>query len=172
MAAASPLGKDLSGVPSREYGSDYQSHALEQYSLYVKMADNVSKRRQSANTYLLSANTVIAAILGLVAGIPGRNSSLVFLVVAGIAGMLLSYTWYRLIASYRQLNSGKFKVIHEMESLLPLRPYYAEWVALGQGNDPKLYRPFTSVETWIPALFFALYLLLVVYSVASSIVGT
>jgi len=139
---------------------------LEQYRLYVQMADKISERRQSANTYLLTVNTVLAAVLGLAATIPGRISSLAFLVVGGIAGMVLAYTWYRLIASYRQLNSGKFKVVHAIEHLLPLRPYDAEWTALGRGDDPKLYRPFTSVETWIPGLFFSLYLAMLVFSLA------
>ncbi len=168
MAAISPLEKDLVGVRREEYGPAYPAHVLEQYSLYVQMADKVSERRQLANTYLLSANTVLAAILGLVAGFPNRPANLVFLAVGGVAGMLLAYTWYRLIASYRQLNSGKFRVIHAMETLLALRPYHAEWMALGEGNNPKLYRPFTSVEIWIPALFFALYLLLVIYFLAVS----
>ena len=72
--------------------------------------------------------------------------------------MLLSFTWYRLIVSYRQLNSGKFKVIHAIESQLPLRPYDAEWTAVGRGENPKLYRPFTAIETWVPWVFLVLYL--------------
>ncbi len=171
MATIPNLGEDLRGIPKEKYGPEYPSHVLDQYRLYVQMADKISERRQSANTFLLTANTVLAAILGLAAEVPGSNPRLTFLSVGGIAGMVLAFTWYRLIASYRQLNSGKFKVIHEMEQLLPLRPYAAEWTALGRGDDPKLYRPFTSVETWIPGVFFVLYLAIVVAGIAATFLG-
>mgnify|MGYP001756840187 FL=1 len=62
--------------------------------------------------------------------------------------------------SYRQLNSGKFKVVHEIEDMLPLAPYAAEWVALGEGKDENLYLPLTHVENWVPVTFGLLYLLL------------
>ena len=35
--------------------------------------------------------------------------------------VLLCYLWYRIIRSYRDLNSAKFKVIHAIEHQLPLR---------------------------------------------------
>src|SRR2546426_1964670 len=38
--------------------------ALEQYKLYVEMADRISARRQTANEFFLSVNTVIVALLG------------------------------------------------------------------------------------------------------------
>jgi hypothetical protein len=142
---------------------------LEQYRLYVEMTDKISERRQSANTYLLTVNTVLVTILGLSNAIPGRTTNLVFLAAAGIAGLALSFTWYRLIASYRQLNTGKFRVVHAIERLLPLRPFDAEWTAIGRGENPNLYRPFTSVETWIPGLFFLLYLGLLSLSVIASL---
>lgn len=168
MDPISDIDKELVGVPRDKYGADYASHVLEQYRLYVQMTDKISERRQSANTYLLTVNTVLAAILGLVNAVPGSPFNFVFLSVGGIAGMALSLTWYRLIASYRQLNSGKFKVVHAMERLLPMRPYDAEWTALGRGENPKLYRPFTTVETWVPVLFFLLYMALVAFTVVSA----
>ena len=58
-----------------------------------------------------------------------------------IAGMLLFYSWYRLVRSYKGLNSGKFRVIHSFESKLPASSYDAEWVSVGEGKDPELYLP-------------------------------
>ncbi len=169
MAATPGFDEELKGVPREKYGPEYQAHLLEQYRLYVEMADKTSERRQSANTYLLTVNTVLAAVLGVAAEVPWSTSRLAFLSVGGVAGMVLAFTWYRLIASYRQLSGGKFRVIHVIESFLPLRPYHAEWTALGRGEAPKLYRPFTSVETWIPAVFFVLYLAIVVVSISASV---
>ena len=44
---------------------------------------------------------------------------------------------------------GKFDVIHALERKLPAQMFAAEWVALGRGEDPKIYRPFTKVESTI-----------------------
>ena len=52
-----------------------------------------------------------------------------------IAGMLICYSWYRLIRSYKDLNSGKFKVVHEIVKLLPISPFDDEWEILGRGKD-------------------------------------
>jgi hypothetical protein len=64
------------------------------------------------------------------------------------------------VFSYQQLNSGKFRVIHQLEQQLPVAPYAAEWIAVGEGKDPKRYLPLTHVENWVPRLFGLLYLLL------------
>ena len=66
------------------------------------------------------------------------------------------------------MNSGKFKVVHEIEKELPLSPYDAEWEALGRGNDPKLYLPFTRIEIWVPGIFGALHGIVFLLSVAAS----
>ncbi len=52
-----------------------------------------------------------------------------------IAGMLICYSWYRLIRSYKDLNSGKFKLVHEIEKLLPISPFDDEWEIVGRGKD-------------------------------------
>ena len=46
------------------YGESYQAHSLEIYKLYVQMADNISARRQSANSFFLTVNTAIIGIVG------------------------------------------------------------------------------------------------------------
>ena len=74
-----------------------------------------------------------------------------------LAGLILCYAWYRLIRSYKDINSGKFEVIHEIEKTLPLLPYDAEWEALGRGKDPSLYLPFAHIEMWVPGIFGALH---------------
>lgn len=92
-----------------EYGGDYQLHYLELYKLYVEMADRISARRQSSNSFFLTVNT---AVIGFVAYLQlgdkavetGHNYWLV-----SLAGIALCYTWARLIRSYRNLNSGNLK---------------------------------------------------------------
>jgi hypothetical protein len=152
---------DPSSKSKEEYGEKYNEHLLQQYLLYVQMADKISERRSLANTFFLTANTAILSTLGIVAAILPANlvesGFLVFL--AAITPVLLCYSWYRLVRSYQQLSSGKFSIIHEIEAKLPLAPYRAEWVVLGKGKDPARYKPLTDVEKWVPVIFAILYVI-------------
>jgi len=139
-----------------EYGGDRaarQAHLLDQYKLYVEMADKISERRQSANSYFLSVNSALLAFVGYVT----TKETGDYLWLLGIAGIALSYLWYRLIRSYRDLNAAKFLVIHAIERRLPLSPYNAEWEALGKGNSPVLYKPVTHIELGVPWVFLGLH---------------
>ena len=51
------LDEYLYGISPDKYGGEYQNHLLEQYKLYVQMADKISERRQSANSFFLTVNT-------------------------------------------------------------------------------------------------------------------
>lgn len=162
--ASDDLGASLFGgrVSASEYGERYQDHLLEQYKLYVQMADKISERRQSTNTFFLTVNTTLIAFLGVIAklGVGGAlpYPPLPWVLAVSAAGVVLCYSWYRLAHSYKGLNSGKFRVIHTLESKLPSSPYDAEWVSLGEGEDPKRYLPFTHIETKIPWVFVGLYI--------------
>ncbi len=129
---------------------------LEQYKLYVEMADRISQRRQSANNYFLTINTFLLSFFAFFSNGISSISLLIFLI--SLAGITLCYVWYRLIKSYQGLNSGKFKVIHEMEKLLGYAPYDIEWEKLGRGENKKLYLPFTNIEPYIPGVFGVLYI--------------
>ncbi len=142
------------------YGEHYEAHCLEIYKLYVTMADNISVRRQSANSFFLAVNTAIIGVVGYVGGTSGQWNWIV-----SLAGILLCYAWYRLVRSYKDINSGKFKVVHEIEKELPLAPYDAEWEAVGRGKDPKLYLPFINIEMWIPKIFGSLHAIVLLLSV-------
>ena len=152
------------------YGGNYYDHLLEQYKLCVDMADRISQRRQNANAFGLSVNTALLGIVGLVAGrcTPGQLIGMVAAI--SLAGTLMSYGWYRLLRSYRDLNTVKFAVIHTIESRLPVAPYAAEWAAAGEGKNPKLYKPFSHIELRIPCLFALAYAGALVYSVLLLIV--
>jgi hypothetical protein len=153
------IAEALHSKDKQAYGSEHAEHLFEQYKLYVEMADRVSARRALANTFFLTAHTalVTAFTVLLKEGIIAR-SALGY--APFLAVVLLCYVWWQMVASYRQLNSGKFKVIHALENLLPVAPYAAEWAALGEGKDDKLYRPLTHIENWVPIGFALLYALL------------
>ncbi len=130
-----------------------QSHEIfEIYKLYVEMADRISQRRQTANSFFLSVTTALLGLSGYLhaATEPSHYAPLGIL---SFAGLIISYMWHRAIRSYKELNDAKFKVIHEMEKSLPFQPYEKEWRALGFGTDKNVYLPFTGIEKWVPWIF-------------------
>jgi hypothetical protein len=158
-----PVADTLLGLSPEEYGPEYRSHALQMYSTYLEMADRISQRREKANSFFLAVNTGIVAVLAKdVLGTEERATAVGVLVP--IAGGVLCYLWSRIIRSYRDLNSAKFKVVHAIERQLPLRPYDSEWEAVGRGKNPKLYLPFTHVELLIPWVFMGFHALLLLFT--------
>jgi hypothetical protein len=157
---------DVIGVSENEYGEHYREHILNMYKLYVELADKISERRQSANSFFLTLNSALVALVGYVNiskdSTPEEGS---FFGLVAISGMVLAFLWYRLIRSYKDINSGKFKVVHAIEKKLPLRLYDAEWTALGRGQDPKLYLPFTHIEIYVPWVFFIIYFFVLLRSI-------
>lgn len=145
---------NLARQPQEEYGESYRPHLLEQYKLYVEMADRVSQRRATANTFFLTLNT---ALFGFATGLAGFSfaEAQISAISCGIAifGIGFSYVWWRILESYRQLNSAKYKVVHDLESILPVAPYDDEWEKVGRGDNPKLYLQLTIVEARVPKLF-------------------
>jgi hypothetical protein len=138
----------------------YQAHLLEQYKLYVEMADRVSIRRLTTNSYFLSVNSALLAFVGY---ITTKNESS-YLWLAGCAGIVLSVLWFYILTSYKNLNTAKFKIIHDIERRLPLSLYAAEWNAMGRGEVPKLYRPLSHIERVVPWIFVLLHLYVVIQS--------
>ena len=152
---------DIGGLGSEKYGEKYQDHFLEQYKLYVEMAERISSRRTQANSFFLGVNTALIAAGAAIYG-KGYTGPLGVVLIALLSVLVLCYTWWRLLQSYRQLNSAKYKVILLLEKYLPSAPYATEWIMLGEGKDPKLYRPLTILERWVPLIFAMLFVFLVI----------
>jgi hypothetical protein len=141
------------------------SALMEQYKLYLGMLDRISERRQLANSFFLSINTGVCALIGYMFSKDAAVELKGFFWMTPLAGILLSCFWYRLIKSYRDLNSAKFEVIHLIEERLPLSPYHTEWVALGEGKDSRRYTPFTHLEIWVPRCFIIMYSVMILMMV-------
>ena len=54
-----------------EYGDKYSAHLLEQYKLYVEMADRVSQRRDQSNRFYVTIVSALAAIVVVIARLGG-----------------------------------------------------------------------------------------------------
>ena len=131
---------------------------LEIYKLHTELADRVSQRREGANRLhvsLLSGFLVFLAAL-LRFG-PGEISASVLLLFSGIIGMAISVSWFIVIRSYRQLNTGKFAALDELEQKLDYPFFKREWQLLEVGRNRSRYWKLTVVETFLPSIFFLLF---------------
>lgn len=123
------------------------------------MADRISARRLVANSFFASVNTGLIALIG--------TKHLPWYVAA--AGIVLSFVWWALLKSYRDLNSAKFNVINGMEKPLPAQIFTDEWQILKKDPLPfslkpgqmrgwlLQYREQGAVERIVPWLFAIIY---------------
>jgi hypothetical protein len=136
---------------------------LEQYKLYVELADRNSTRRLETNQFYV---TVISALLAAFAFIL-ENAAFVELrlglvITICVLSLLLCILWYANIRAFRLLSEQKYKVIHEMEARLPYPCFKREWDFLTQGRGTR-YALFTTVERWVPFLLLIPFLVLMAY---------
>ena len=138
---------------------------LEVYKLQSELADRVSQRREGANRLyaglLTGLTTAIGALLRF--GDDGQGES--GLIVGCVLGIALSISWWIVIRSYRQLNTGKFAALHELEDQLAYPFFKREWDLLSKGKDYRRYWRLSVVEVGLPLIFVALFLTVLVWSV-------
>lgn len=142
----------------KDYGDSFKAHLFEQYKLYVESAEKISERRVSANNYLLTVNAFLVTLYGLLAA--SRYGGY-WTILVPVAGVLVSFNWHRIITAYRDLNTVKFSVIHELERYMPAALHKYEWQRAEFGRG-KAYRPLSHLERGVPLIFMALYVLLAV----------
>ena len=134
---------------------------FEQYKLYIESIEKVSDRRDSANKYFMTINSSIFILAGLVIQYIHENKKL-FLIGLCVLGLCISIIFWFLINSYKQLNSGKFAMVHKIEQKLPIKLYADEWKILGEGKNKKKYYPFSHIEQLIPSLLGICYILAII----------
>ena len=142
-----------------------RNELLEIYKLHAELADRVSQRREGANRLYVGLLAGLAAFLAVlirfgVGDVPVQ----VVLVSVGVVGTALSASWYVVLRSYRQLNTGKFRALHELESKLAYPFFQREWDSLGEGEDRSRYWRLTIVEVGLPCIFLVLFIALLVFS--------
>ncbi len=136
-----------------------QQLLLDQYRLIVESSERVVARRQTANTFFLSINSALLIATGILL----REGDVLSPVgggvgvAVGMTGVFTCFVWWRMVTSFRQLNTAKFSIIGLLEQHLPAAVFGAEWVALGKGENPSLYRPFTRLEKQIPLVLMCFY---------------
>lgn len=169
MTASNESGLQASLYPSETQciRDQHPMILLEQYKLFVDTSERLVARRQVVNTFFLSVNALLFSVVGIcIKEAVTTHLAALGIVPIAIAGIVLCYAWRVLVRSYRQLNRGKFDVIHLLEEHLPACVFKAEWKALGEGKAKQKYKPFTSTEAWIPIVFIVIY---VVFTVAAAL---
>jgi len=159
---ADGVARAIEPEPTGQVDDESRRETLELYKLYVEMADRSAARRLGANSFFVTVNAAILGIAGAVLAREGNTVGSFPYWPASLAGIILCWAWLRIIRSYRNLNTAKFAVINEIEKRLPIRPYSAEWEAVGKGEDPKRYKPLSHVEVAVPLVFLVVHITLAV----------
>lgn len=136
---------------------------LEIYKTYHDSIEKVAEKRQNTNSFFLTLNTGILELIGFLFQKDAPVILKPLYLILPIIGIISGVFWLKLVNSYRQLNKGKFDVLYELEEQLPFDVYNKEWNKLGKGENPKIYKPLTSIEKFIPKTFIVLYGLFTIY---------
>lgn len=122
---------------------------VDQYKLMVEMADRVSARRVTANTFFVTVQSAMVTAFGF-----AKQERWPL----AVAGLVVAVAWWLSLRSYRMLNRAKFEVINRMEARLPAQPYVEEWRILDNAEGPlhKRYAALSFVEQTVPLVFAAL----------------
>lgn len=141
------------------YGEAFISHLFEQYKLYVESAERISERRISANNFLLTVNASLITLYGLI--VVRHAFERWGLCLVPFVGLLVCFSWHHILISYRNINTIKFQVIHELEQAMPAALYRYEWQKAEEGKG-TVYKPLSHLECWIPRILMGFYFVLVI----------
>lgn len=133
---------------------------INQWQTCVEMADSVSQRRDTMNNIFATLNLAIIAAASFV-----WNIKTIALLAAGI---IVCALWLLFIRNYKILNSAKFAVICEIESLFPSQPFNKEWEYL---KSNKKYIEGTTLEKFLPYVFMLIYFVIAVILIINNMGG-
>lgn len=146
--------------------TDTSETYVELYKLHADLTDRVSQRREGANRLHVSIAVGLVVFLGtLIRFSDDQTLDTVVTLMVGICGLVVSASWYIVLRSYRQLNTEKFRGLHDLETRLPYQFFTTEWDPESVGAKSNRYWRLSVVETIMPMVFGLLYLGVIIYSV-------
>jgi hypothetical protein len=137
----------------------YHHLLMEQYKLYVNIADNINSRRTIINTFFLTVHVIIIGIIGLSLSRQPTVPNLFLLLITLVGLLILCFAWWRLAKYYRQHARAKKAVIAELEGKLPSNPCMVS----DRHFVSHKKNPLNSIESVFPIVFGFLYILSYAY---------
>ena len=149
-------------VPLLLVSKDDKDKLFEQYKIMVQSSNELSNRRSSVNKFYLAMNGAIFSAAALISRhiqelTNIKDGILLIYLFLAVIGVFVNYVWSKQVRSYKQLSSGKFKIINMMEKYLKAAIFTTEWMALADGKDEKIYSAFTDNEIRIPMILIVIY---------------
>ena len=147
----------INSVRDRPHAYDndkYYGHLLDQYKIYLEMVDRLSARRVLVNNSFITLLGA-GAIAYSAAPTHFAKFATVFQFGVSLACVLIAVLWRETILYYRDLSKTKFKVVHEIEELLPAQPYRTEYLYFIKERDKKrnaLSRGLAQMESYLPVI--------------------
>jgi hypothetical protein len=152
-----------SDFPSNAAGdTDSASPFLfEQYKLAIEMADRMSAKRQTANSFYIGLFSAFGGLYSL----HDKASTLTesaWEVILPILAVIWCVVWWFTIQRYRRINIAKWSVIERLEVKLADKPFIWEREELKKKDQPVSPGSFafTRIEAAIPILVGSIFLLL------------
>ena len=140
----------------------YHQLLMEQYKVYVEMADRVSARRSLANTFFMTFHAIILGTLGIVLSHEQIIHRVGFLLFPLLGLLVMCYAWWCLVRYFRRTMRAKTVVITELEKRMPSSPSgEAERKAMGRENP---YGQLKRMEITLPIIFALLYVFSFIYA--------
>jgi len=152
----------LSGLPIEDYcdPTTYHEHIKDQYVLFSNLANEHFARVNVLNRFFLTINTAFAyGIVWLLNNSEylGYFSTLLIMIIS----IPICIIWHSSLKSASIQSSVKMEILQEIESFLPIKPFYYEWYSkLQQGNR---YSRIQHTIQYIPLIFISVYLLISVW---------
>lgn len=158
---------DFMAVPDARRQDLFDHALLEQYKLYVEMADRISSRRALTNSFFLTVNLAVSGVIGSVSANNSPKLGLLSIFVGGSILLCQCFVWFYTLRSYRMLNKAKYSVIEVLEERLPSRIYSkAEWGAYVRSGARGKYLRLTTAEQMMPTIFGLGYIAVAIYLLA------
>lgn len=154
------------------------NNVFEQYHLIVEDTARLSDRRQTVSNIYLSANTLLASGIVLLAlqGAPnnGPLPPLILIVLIVIGGTVLCVGWGQLIESYKELVGLRIEMLKDIERRPEFsdltQTYILENALYDREQRQKINKKpifgFSRIEARLPRLFVILYILVFFVAIA------
>lgn len=140
-----------------EQKTAHKGELMDQYKMFQKTSEDLVARRQSVSSFYISVNSALVALLGIVMGLVEMPTKIYVMLFMCLTGIILDFSWIRILEAYGTLNAAKMKVIHLIEEQLPVALYDTEWRVMSDKLNNRKYVSFTNSEKRIPKIFAGVY---------------